>query len=144
MEKTFDNCTFKSESLTIKSTFNVKGHLTTYTVDKGHCSIYSSTIQKFGVSIGWAIDRQIRLTGRNVSKDRDLYSVSIVVTCSHDIVVLRGHKNLTFAHVFKGVIGCDFKFCFLFGVFQAVRAEIRSLKLQRLKSQTKRDILYKS
>ncbi len=45
---------------------------------------------------------------------------------------------------FKGVIWCDFKFSFLFGVLQAVCAYIRSVKLQRLKSQTQRDILYKS
>ncbi len=38
----------------------------------------------------------------------------------------------------------DFKFCFLFGVLQAVCAKIRSVKFQRLKSQTQRDILYKS
>ncbi len=38
---------------------------------------------------------------------------------------------------------CDFKFSFVFGVLQAVRA-CRSIKLQRLMSQTQRDILYKS
>ncbi len=37
----------------------------------------------------------------------------------------------------------DFKCCFLFGVLQAVCAKIRSIKLQRLKSQNQRDILYK-
>ncbi len=45
---------------------------------------------------------------------------------------------------FKGVIWCDFKFSFLFGVLQAVHALIRSLKFQRRKSQNQRDILYKS
>ncbi len=43
----------------------------------------------------------------------------------------------------KGVIWCDFKFSFVFGVLQAVREYIRSVKLQRLKSQTQRDILLK-
>ncbi len=33
----------------------------------------------------------------------------------------------------KGVLWCDFKFSFLFGVIQAVHALIRSIKLQRLK-----------
>ncbi len=36
------------------------------------------------------------------------------------------------------------KFSFVFGVLQAVWAYIRSVKLQRIKSQTQRDILYKS
>ncbi len=36
------------------------------------------------------------------------------------------------------------KFSFVFGVLQAVCAYIRSVKLQRIKSQTQRDILYKS
>ncbi len=44
----------------------------------------------------------------------------------------------------KGVIQYDFKCPFLFGVLQAVCAYIRSLKLQRLKSQSQRDILYES
>ncbi len=51
---------------------------------------------------------------------------------------------LSFAHVFKGVIWCDFMFSFVFGVLQAVCAYISSVKLQRLKSQNQRDILYKS
>ncbi len=42
---------------------------------------------------------------------------------------------------YKGVMRCDFKCCFL---FQAVCTYERSLKLQRLKYQTQRDILNKS
>ncbi len=41
-------------------------------------------------------------------------------------------------------IWCDFKFSFVFGVLQAVRAYVRSVKLQKLKSQTQRGILCKS
>ncbi len=37
-----------------------------------------------------------------------------------------------------------FQVSFVFGVLQAVHAQIRSLKLQRPKSQTQIDILYKS
>ncbi len=44
----------------------------------------------------------------------------------------------------KGVIWSNFMFSFVFGVLQAVCAFIRYVKLQRLKSQTQRDILYKS
>ncbi len=36
----------------------------------------------------------------------------------------------------KGVIWCDIKFSFVFGVLQAGHAYIRSAKLQRLKSQS--------
>ncbi len=59
-------------------------------------------------------------------------------------------KNFVFcavhfsADLFKGVIWCDFMFSFVFGVLQAVCPYIRSVKLQRLKYQTQRDILYKS
>ncbi len=38
----------------------------------------------------------------------------------------------------------DFKFSFLFGVLPAVRASKWSLKLQSLKFQNQRDILYQS
>ncbi len=44
----------------------------------------------------------------------------------------------------KDEISKDFMFSFVFGVLQAVCAYIRSVKLQRLKSQTQSDILYKS
>ncbi len=43
--------------------------------------------------------------------------------------------------LFKGVVWCDIMFPFVFGVFQAVCAYIRSVKLQRLKSQTE-DIFF--
>ncbi len=65
------------------------------------------------------------------------------------LLILLDQKNVSsldgwqYILLVKGVI-CDFMFSFLFGVLQAVCAYIRSVKLQRLKSQTQRDILYKS
>ncbi len=78
---------------------------------------------------------------------KDIVKIVLVTSvvqpqCYEATRILFVHKENDFNAIFNR--WCDFKFSFLFGVLQAECAYIRSLKLQRLKSQNQRYILYQS
>ncbi len=66
---------------------------------------------------------------------------SLATILSDEVQSYKWEVHVSF-HILKG--SYDFMFSLLFGALQAVCAYIRSVKLQRLKSQTQRYILYKS
>ncbi len=92
-------------------------------------------------TVGWGTALQYQ-----ASTGTETNSVCFPSLLLHILLRQKRRRRYIYIYIYTKCFlkGSYFKFSFLFGVLQAVHALIRSLKLQRLKSQNQRDILYKS